>query len=153
MKMKCRRIFCFLLVFVSSLYLRADLHASDTDEITKAVAALDNERADAQMERDFATLDRILADDLTYIHASGMVQGKTEFIADLKSNKRIYKSIKNSDVNVRVLEGAAVVTARSDLQIVHDGKENDLSVRITEVYAKRNGSWQLIAYQSTRVTP
>jgi ketosteroid isomerase-like protein len=151
--MKCREIFCCLLVLVGSLFLRTDLHAADKDDATKAVAQLDNERADAQMHLDFATLDRILADDLTYIHASGLVQSKAEFIADLKSNKRLYKSIKNSDVNVRVVEGAAVVTARSDLQIVHDGKENDLSVRVTEVYAKRNGGWQLIAYQSTRVTP
>jgi hypothetical protein len=97
-------------------------------------------------------LDRVLADDLTFIHASGLVQNKADFIADLKSNKRAYKSIKNSDVNVRVLEGAAVLTCNSDLQIVHDGKENDVSIRVTAVYAKRNGTWQLIAYQSTRIT-
>jgi uncharacterized protein (TIGR02246 family) len=153
MDMKCRGIFCFLVVFVSTLYLRTELHALDTDEITKAVVALDNERSHAQMQQDFVALDRLMAEDLTYIHASGMVQGKAEFIADLKSGKRSYKSIKNSDVNVRVLEGAVVITARSDLQVVHDSKQNDFSVRVTEVYAKRNGGWQLIAYQSTRITP
>jgi hypothetical protein len=146
-----------LYILLASLMLllspRPDLQASDTAETTKALVALDGERADAQVQRDFAVLDRLLADDLTYVHASGLVQNKADFIADLKSNKRLYKSIKNSDVNVRVVEGAAVITCRSELQIVHEGKENDISVRVTEVYAKRNGTWQLIAYQSTRVAP
>jgi hypothetical protein len=151
--MKSRQIFYILLTFLILVSQRPDLHASDTTATTKALIALDGERADAQIRPDFAVLDRLLADDLTYIHASGLVQNKAEFIADLKSNKRIYKSIKNSDVNVRVVEGAAVITCRSEIQIVHEGKENDISVRVTEVYAKRNGTWQLIAYQSTRVTP
>jgi hypothetical protein len=151
--MKSRQIFYVLLTFLILVSQRPDLHASDTTATTKALIALDGERADAQIRPDFAVLDRLLADDLTYIHASGLVQNKAEFIADLKSNKRIYKSIKNSDVNVRVVEGAAVITCRSEIQIVHEGKENDISVRVTEVYAKRNGTWQLIAYQSTRVTP
>ena len=151
--MKARETLCVLLALLTLLYPRTDLHASNTAEITKAIVTLDNERADAQMRRDFAALDRVLGDDLTYIHASGLVQNKAEFIADLKSNKRIYTSIKFSDLNVRLLQGVAVITGHSEIHVVHEGKENDLSLRITEVYAKRKGRWQLIAYQATRLTP
>jgi ketosteroid isomerase-like protein len=142
-----------LLGLLTLLYPRADLHASDTAEITKAIVMLDNERADAQVRRDYAALDRLLGDDLTYVHASGLTQNKADFIADLKSSKRIYTSIKSSDLNVRVMQDTAVITGHSDIHVVHEGKENDLSLRITAVYANRNGRWQLIAYQSTRQTP
>lgn len=151
--MKPREILCALLVLLPLLYSQTDVHISDTAQITKAIAALDLERADAQVRRDFAALDRILGDDLTYIHASGLVQNKADFIADLKSGKRIYTSIKYSDVNIRILEGTAVITARSEIHVVHESKENDLSIRVTEVYAQRKGRWQLIAYQSTRLAP
>jgi hypothetical protein len=141
------------LALLALLYPRTRVHASDSAKTANDIVALDNERAEAQVHGDFATLDRVLGDDLTFIHASGLVQSKAEFIADLKSGKRTYTSIKNSDVNVRLLKGAAVITARSEIHVVHEGKGNDLSLRVTEVYAPRKAHWQLIAYQSTRVTP
>ena len=131
--MESRAILYLPIALIALLCPRAQLHASDTAKITKAIVALDNERAEAQVGRDFAALDRLLGDDLTYIHASGLVQSKPEFIADLKSGKRTYTSIKNSDLNVRLLKGAAVITARSEIHVVHEGKENELSIRITEV--------------------
>jgi len=151
--MKPRAILCISLALLALLCPRTRLHASDDAKTTKDIVALDSERAAAQVRGDFAILDRVLGDDLTFIHASGLVQSKAEFIADLKSGKRTYTSIKNSDVNVRLLNGAAVITARSEIHVVHEGKENNLSLRITEVYALRKAHWQLIAYQSTRVTP
>ncbi|MHB8216033.1 MAG: nuclear transport factor 2 family protein [Candidatus Sulfotelmatobacter sp.] len=151
--MKSRAILSILLALLLLLSSRTHLHASDTDKTTKAILALDSERADAQVRGDFTTLERVLGDDLTYVHASGLVQSKADFIADLKSGKRTYTSIKTSDVNVRLLKETAVVTARSEIHVVHEGKENDLSIRVTEVYALRKAHWELIAYQSTRVTP
>ena len=151
--MKSRAVLGARLALVILLSWQTQLHAADTGKTTNAIIALDTERADAQVKGDFATLDRVLADDLTYIHASGLVQNKAEFLADLKSGKRTYTSIKTSDVNVRLLKGTAIITAGSEIRVVHEGKENALSVRVTEVYALRKAHWQLIAYQSTRVTP
>jgi hypothetical protein len=151
--MKYRESLYILLALLLLLSPRTQLRAADTGKTTKAIVTLDSERADAQVRGDFATLDRVLGDDLTFVHASGLAQNKAEFLADLKSGKRTYTSIKNSDVNVRLLKGTAVVTARSEIHVVHEGKENDLSIRVTEVYALRKAHWQLIAYQSTRIAP
>jgi len=150
--MKSRAILSILLALLLLVSPRTPLHAADTDKTTEAIVTLDRERADAQVRGDFATLDRVLGDDLTYVHASGLVQSKAEFLADLKSGKRTYTSIKTSEVNVRLLKEAAVVTARSEIRVMHEGKENALSLQVIEVYALRNGNWQLIAYQSTRAT-
>jgi hypothetical protein len=151
--MKSREILCALVALLILLLLGADLGASDTATITKAILNLDSERADALTRRDFAVLDRLLGNDLTYIHASGVVQNKADFLADLRSGKRIYTSIKSSDLNVRLLRGAAVITGLTEIHVTVESKESDLSLRVTEVYAKRKGRWQLIAYQSTRKAP
>jgi len=151
--MKYRASLCALIALSMLLCPHIDLYASDTAKDQKAVLTIDQERTEAQIKQDSATLDRLLGDDLTYVHASGLVQSKTEFIADLKSSKRVYKSVTNSDVNVRLLQGAAVITAKSEISVSFEGNENELSLRVIEVYAKRNGRWQLIAYQSTRLKP
>jgi hypothetical protein len=151
--MKCRAILCALMALSLFLCFQIDLHASDTGKDEKSVLTIDRERTEAQIKQDYATLDRLLGDDLTYVHASGLVQSKAEFIADLKLNRRVYKSIANSEMNVRLLQGAAVITSKSEINVSFDGKENDLSLQVIEVYAKRIGRWQLIAYQSTRLKP
>jgi ketosteroid isomerase-like protein len=151
--MKYRAILCALIALPWFLCSHIDLYASDTTKDEKAVLSIDGERAEAQIKQDAATLDRLLSDDLTYVHASGLVQSKAEFIADLQSSKRVYKSITNSDVKVRVLQGTAIITSKSEINVSFDGKENDLSLQVIEVYAKRNERWQLIAYQSTRLKP
>ena len=151
--MKFRVIFCAITALSLLLCLDVRLFASDSAKDQKAVLAIDQERTDAQIKQDAAALDRLLGDDLTYVHASGLVQGKAEFIADLKSSKRVYKKVINSDVNVRLLQDAAVITAKSEISVSFDGKENNLSLQVIEVYARRNGGWQLIAYQSTRLKP
>ena len=151
--MKHRAILCIHIALLMLLCPHIDLYASDTVKDQKAVLTIDQERTDAQIKQDTATLDRLLGDDLTYVHASGLVQSKAEFIADLKSSKRVYKNVTNSDVNVRLLQDAAVITAKSEISVSFEGKENDLSLQVIEVYTKRNGRWQLIAYQSTRLKP
>src|SRR5579862_4286287 len=151
--MKFRVIFCTITAVSLLLCLNGRLLASDSEEDKKAVLSADQERTDAQIKQDALALDRLLGDDLSYVHASGLVQVKADFIADLKSSKRVYKKVTNSDVNVRLLQDAAVITAKSEVSVSFDGKENNLSLQVIEVYAKRNGGWQLIAYQSTRLKP
>lgn len=152
--MNHRAFRCAVLAFLAFLHPNTYLHASDAATRTnKAILALDSVRANALIQRDFTTLNSVLGNDLTYIHASGLIENKAEFLAQLMSNKRRYISIQTSDASVRALSQVAIITARSEIRVVHEGQENDLSLRITEVYEKRAGKWQLIAYQSTRLAP
>jgi hypothetical protein len=144
-----------LLVVAAALiaYTPVRAHAANTSDVEKALLTLDQKRADAQVRADIGVLEAILGDDLTFVHASGAVQSKADFLADLKSGKRVYKSVKSSGVHVRVFGHVAVITGESDIIVVNDQKEHELSLRVTEVYADRNRHWQMIAYQSTRMSP
>ena len=139
--MKLKAIFCALTA-LSTLLLLHDLYASDSTKEQNAILAIDQQRTDAQIKQDAPALDRLLGDDLTYVHASGMVQGKADFIADLRERKRVYKAVNNSDIKVRLLQDAAVITAKSEITVSFAGKENALSLQVIEVYAKRHGQWR-----------
>lgn len=138
-----------MLVALSQTAARAEENSS----AAQAALKVEHERAEAQIQRNFPVLDRLMGDELTYTHASGITQTKAEILGELKSGKLIYKSINNSGVNSRVYGHTAVLTGRSDMTVMHYGKTLHLSLLFIEVDVDRNGEWQMVAYQSTRAKP
>src|SRR5205814_6898997 len=93
------------IVVIASLILVASAYAqnrADTTKLEKEVLDVDTQRADAYVNGDVVTLERILADDCSYVHPSGKVETKAELLAGFKAQDRKYKSIKRDDVVVRI---------------------------------------------------
>jgi hypothetical protein len=103
----------------------------------------------AVIKQDKAALERLLADDLTYTHASGKTQDKTEYITAITTGKGTYESFTESDIKIRMYGNSAILTGFVDVKLV--GRE-PYRVRTIEVYIERNGRWQLTAKQSARIT-
>ncbi len=121
------------------------------DDAAEQVKKVDQQWANATLHRDAAALDRILADDLKYVHGNASVQNKQQFIDSLKSGDLIYHSIDFEEVDVRVLGDSAVLMSKSRLSIKMNGQEQKFEVRFLRVYVKRKGAWQMLAHQATRI--
>jgi ketosteroid isomerase-like protein len=117
----------------------------------QAIRKLDEQRIAALTQPDFSALDRMMSDDFTYTHSTGQVQTKAELLGDFKSGKRVFKSLKQEDVQVRVYGNAAIVTGRCTLLGVNAGKDFELPMRFVEVYSNNHGHWQWVLWQSTRL--
>jgi len=102
----------------------------------------------AVVKQDEAALQRVLAEDLTYTHASGMTQDKAEYIAAIAKGSGRYESFTESDTKIRVYGKAAVLTGLVDVKLA--GREA-YRVRTIEVYVENGGRWQLAAKQSARI--
>ena len=122
-----------------------------TIEIEQHVRQLNDEWVKALVRGDSATLDRIMADDLKYVHGSGAIQNKRQFLASLNSGDMVYHSIDFEDVDVRVFGDTAVVMSSPRINILIDGKEQKFQARFLRVYVKRKGMWQMVAHQATRL--
>ena len=127
--------------------------AAQDSKIVQAIRTLDEQRIVALTQPDFSTLERMMSDDFTYTHSTGQVQTKAELLADFKSGKRVFKSLKQEDVQVRIYGNVAIVTGRCTLLGVNAGKDFELPMRFIEVYSNSNGSWQWVTWQSTRLAP
>jgi ketosteroid isomerase-like protein len=136
------------IVFVPSKVARG----SDT-KVKDEILELERQRNDAIIRGDAAALDRMTADDYTFITLRGELRTKSEIVKGFKSGSFHYDSRKISDLNVRVYDNAAIVTGRSIQHGKEDGKDYSGDYRFTRVYINHAGRWETVALQTTLVQP
>ena len=112
------------------------------------IRLVEDKRREALLRGDTTTLDQIFADDYSVVNQFGQVQTKAQMMSALKSSALKFESVVEEDVSTRVYGDAAVLSGRSTSK--HEGKEST-QLRFTRVYVKRQGHWQTVAYQVTRM--
>ena len=115
------------------------------------IRALENERNDAILHGDAAALDRLTADDYTFVTLRGEMRTKAQIVRDFGSGAAKYQSRTISDLNVRVYGDAAVVTGRATQKGAENGKDYSGDYWFTRVYVKQNGRWVTVALQTTPI--
>ena len=115
------------------------------------VLRADENRFEAMRKEDWNALDVALADDLTYVHSTARLESKAEHVANLRAGKPHYRGIAPRDRTARVHGDVGVVTGVSEMHVERDGKAQRFTVRYLAVYARTQGMWRMIAWQSTRV--
>jgi ketosteroid isomerase-like protein len=154
-----------LIIVLLSLLLPCLAAGQSKEKKEKAQAAGGNaarqavEKADdavyyAAKRGDVKAFGKFLADDYIRIDANGQMCNKAEAVDLYKSGQRKIDTIDLKNRKVRVYGSTAIVTRENDIK-GHIGA-NDISgtYRDTVVYVKRkNGQWQDVNYQSTKVQP
>jgi ketosteroid isomerase-like protein len=87
------------------------------------IRGLEEERNRAILNGDAATLERMTADDYTFITLRGELRTKQEIVKGFKSGSFRYDSRTISDVKIRIYGDTAVVTGRSSQKGKEKGKD------------------------------
>jgi ketosteroid isomerase-like protein len=108
----------------------------------------------ALTKKDTAALERIWADDYTFINASGAVVSKAERLANLKSGATSLDTIvTDPDMKIRVYGGdVAVAINRVTLKGQYSGKATSGQFQASIIWAKTPSGWQLVCNQITPVS-
>jgi ketosteroid isomerase-like protein len=127
--------------------------SSGTGHVEADLLKLEREWLDAYMKRDIAALERIEADDFNITYSNGESRTKAEELAHLKSNSDGAGTFKlnTEDTKVRLFGDTAVLTGILIQQLTNNGKEMNVRARYTDVWVKRNGRWQVVAVQLTKM--
>lgn len=115
------------------------------------IIELDRTRMQAMADRDIATLQRLLADDLIYCHSNARLDTKQSLIGNMQSGATVYSSVVPADVKAQEFGDVVVLTGTAQIRVSSNGTPNAFGVRFTDVYARRNGNWQMVTWQSTRL--
>ena len=116
-----------------------------------ARASKEKQNMTAMAQKDIATLNKLLSDDLIYTHSSARLDTKQSLIGNMESGSTVYTAVEPSDVKAQDLGDAVVLTGSCRISVMSQGRPNSFSVRFTDVYANRGGRWQMVTWQSTRL--
>jgi ketosteroid isomerase-like protein len=137
------------MLLMSAFVVAGTLHgAAESDADSKAVLAAMNALSQALIHRDGPALDRLLNDDLTYVHSGGQFESKADVIKANTTGKSVIEKIEFTNPKVRVHGNTALVTGRVDLW---HSPTNIVPMDVLHVWVKSSGQWRLVARQATRL--
>ena len=110
---------------------------------------LEDLRYEAMKNADGDTMAKLFADDMVYQTLQGLTYDKPGYIALFKSGDVKINSFKRENSRVKFYGDTATVMANAYLDAVVKGEPRQLSLFYLNVWAKRDGRWQLVARQST----
>ncbi|HMF56596.1 MAG TPA: nuclear transport factor 2 family protein [Pyrinomonadaceae bacterium] len=154
MKFYAIRLAVALLTFIIGLGLVTALkpfrHDPADRQTEQQILQLENEYIEANLQRDTATLDRILADDFT-IHTYCRVVSKRQRLALLQNPDFAFNSISTNNVQVEINGDSATVTGDAVLQQSYQGEVSESPrYRFIRRYEKRQGTWQIVSVRVLR---
>ncbi len=135
------------LMMVLSLAAPAPMVTLAEEELRQAEKAW----AAAVTQRDFATLDRILHDQLIYAHSTGVVETKTQYVGRLRTGAQRYDRIEHEGMTVKLHGDAAVVHAVVRMTGEADTKPFDNRLMMLHLWVRGSGGWRLAAHQTTEL--
>jgi len=98
-------------------------------------------------------IENILADEFIATYDDGSRGDKAKELAlAAEFNQQVESSIQD-EFTVKVYDNTAVVWFTLRLVGIRQGERADVTLRYTDVFVWRNGRWQCVSTQSTRVNP
>ena len=115
--------------------------------------ALENSWSQASVKRDGAVLPRFYAEEYIFTDEDGVVSTKTKEIANITGGVFKLNSYKFENMAVHVYGEVAIVTGQNTIKGTWEDIERDISgpYRFTDVFVRRDGRWQCVASQASRI--
>jgi hypothetical protein len=136
----------FLFVALTGLARAQETNRKKSDEAAKGeVLEVGQQFNEAARAKDQATLERILADRLSWT-ARGDRLNKTQVIADYLSENLHFIHFAHDSEVVNIFGNTAVVTGHSSSVLEYKGKRFDAPRLFTDAYVKMDGRWQLVVH-------
>ena len=132
----------------------------DRAAIEAEILKLEREWADSNKTHNAEAVKRLVAEDAVIVYPDGSTATKADEVRTIESGAITADAFDMIDPKVTVIDGdSAFITGRSVIKngkyAVPNKKPIDISgeYRFLDVYAKRDGKWQAVASQATKILP
>ena len=129
----------------------ADKKAPDAapSKLEQELTALYNELIDGARKKDISAFARTMGDDYSEISAGGEIINKAAVLAAIPNYT--IESYSVSEISARAFGNTAIMTLRNNSKGTYQGNDVSGDYRETIVWVKRDGRWQMVACQVTRI--
>ena len=133
----------------------------DAAAIEAEIIKLEREWADANKTHNSEPVKRILSDAAVIVYPDGSTATKADEVKTIESGSITAESYEILDPKVTVIDAdSAFITGRGVIKNgknVVPGQKKPIDIsgeyRFLDVYAKRDGKWQVVASQATKILP
>ncbi len=126
--------------------------ANEPTPVEQTLMQMERDWNQATLTKDYKTLNRIMAEDWVGIDFKGVTTTKAESIAELKAGESRNESVELGDMTVRVYGNSAVVIGSDTEKSRYQGKDSSGKYAWMDVFVKRNGRWQAVASEATKIS-
>src|SRR5262245_1235801 len=117
-----------------------------SETTVQEILDLEEQLRQAEMKVDRAALSAFFADELMVTAPIGIVVDKAACENEFeRAQKAKVEQYDKEDINVRVFGDTAVTSYRVHAKAEYEGTPIDHRFRITNVWLKRKGQWQVVA--------
>jgi len=142
----------FALIAVLGLVATGTAAAQECSGTVTAEEAMKAETARyaAQTSNDFAAMEKLFGNDLTYNHSSAASDDKAKYIDAMRSGRTKYRVMKpNADLKTRTYGCIAIITGTAVYEVTAGGQDRSVPLRFTAIWAKRPSGLEFVSWQST----
>jgi hypothetical protein len=123
-----------------------------TETAESGIAAIERDRLRALVSRDIERAARIHADDFELVTPSGRVLSKARYLEAVRSGDIAYAAWEPGEIDVRLQGDVAVLRDPAEIAFVVDGAATvRRRYRHMDLYERREGRWQVVWSQATRI--
>lgn len=116
------------------------------------LAQVERARLRALVDADISTADRLHADEFQLVTPGGGTYTKGEYLAGIASGEIVYVRWDPFDISVRTVGDAGCVRYHAILEMVFAGRALGVGrFWHTDYYERRDGRWQVVWSQATRI--
>ena len=139
------------LLFITVLALVCALPVWAQTAAEKELIKVENDWGTAWVKGDAKFLEQLYATEYWATGGDAKTYDRTEGLKEDLSAAYTGKSFSLSELKAHVYGLTGVVTGRNLVKYKKDGKAGGNDFRFTDVFVKRDGRWQCVATQSTKV--
>jgi hypothetical protein len=133
---------CYVLLVFGAL---GQVLAQQPDPRESKLVVLERLWNEAQVNRDSASLDALVAERFINTEYDGEVSDKTKFLSDIKDPLFKPTAANIQNVKVNLFGETAVITGIYRTKGTYQGKAYDHLGRFTDTWILENGKWQCVA--------
>jgi Domain of unknown function (DUF4440) len=144
------RWLCVLLVMTSATAFASQQRPVQSDQ--DVLVDLEQRWNMAFYKKDIAFIETVLADEFVATYDDGARGDKKKELALAAAFDQQVESAIPDEFTVKVYRDTAVVWFTLRLVGIRQGQRAEMALRYTDVWVQRDGRWQCVSSQSTRVS-
>jgi len=113
------------------------------------IEAADNERIRATLTGDMESLKTLYAEDLIYIHASGVKDTRDSLMTKVRDGPTRYRDLRREETHVRIYADTGVLNGRFAADVIMDGVDRTFLASFMSIWIRSGSGWVMVAWQAT----